>query len=183
MNIKTLTICALSAAIMCICGPLSVPIGPVPVSLTNLIICFEVMILGTRKALAGYAVYILIGIIGFPVFSGFQGGLAKVAGPTGGYLVGFFLMILIGGFVMERAKGNLVVTGIGMILGTAVCYIFGTAWFMFIMNCEPAQSLALCVWPFVPFDLMKIAVAVPVGKIVRKRLVTAGVIINTSGGE
>ena len=98
-------------------------------------------------------------------------------------LMALSIMMVSFSFVMERAKGNLVVTGIGMILGTAVCYIFGTAWFMFIMNCEPAQSLALCVWPFVPFDLMKIAVAVPVGKIVRKRLVTAGVIINTSGGE
>lgn len=176
MKIKTLTTCALFAALMCICGPLSVPIGPVPVSLTNLVLYFAVMVLDTKKTFISYVVYLLIGIIGFPVFSGFQGGLAKVTGPTGGYLVGFLLMVLIGGILMEKTKGNLIVTIIGMILGTAVCYAFGTVWFMRIMNYELAPALTLCVWPFVPFDLIKIVVAVPVGKTVRKRLDAAGVL-------
>ena len=106
MKIKTLTTCALFAALMCICGPLSVPIGPVPVSLTNLVLYLAIMILDTKKTFISYIVYLLIGIVGLPVFSGFQGGIAKVAGPTGGYLVGFLLMVIIGGIIMEKTKAN-----------------------------------------------------------------------------
>lgn len=176
MKIKTITTCALFAALMCICGPLSVPIGPVPVSLTNLVLYLAVMVLDTKKTFISYIVYLLIGIVGLPVFSGFQGGIAKVAGPTGGYLVGFLLMIVIGGIIMEKTKANIALTIVGMILGTAVCYAFGTIWFMMIMDYELAPALTLCVWPFVPFDLIKMAVAVPVGKIIRKRLDAAGLL-------
>lgn len=176
MKLKTITMCALFAALMCICGPLSIPIGPVPVSLTNLVLYFAIMILDTKKTFISYLVYLLIGMIGIPVFSGFEGGLAKITGPTGGYLVGFLLMIIIGGIFMEKTKGNLVITIIGMIVGTAVCYVFGTIWFMHVLNYKLGPALTLCVWPFVPFDLIKIAIAVPFGKIVRKRLKAAKVL-------
>lgn len=176
MKMKTITTCALFTALMCICGPLSVPIGPVPVSLTNLVLYFAIMVLDTKKTFISYLIYLLIGVIGLPVFSGFQGGLGKVVGPTGGYLVGFLLMVLIGGIMMEKTKANIVLTIVGMILGTAACYVLGTIWFVLIMNYEVGPALALCVWPFIPFDLVKIVVAVPVGKVVRKRLEVAGVL-------
>ena len=94
-QIYQLACCALMAALMCIFGPMSVPIGPVPVSLTNLVIYFTVYLIGMKGATVSYLIYMLLGIVGLPVFSGYQGGLAKVAGPTGGYLVGFILMALI----------------------------------------------------------------------------------------
>jgi len=175
-KIKTMTTCALFAAIMCICGPLSVPIGPVPVSLTNLVLYFAIMILDTKKSFVSYLLYLLIGIVGLPVFSGFQGGLGKVVGPTGGYLVGFLLMVIIGGIIMEKTEAKIWITILGMILGTIVCYAFGTVWFMAIMDYELMPALALCVWPFIPFDLVKIVIAVLAGKVVRKRLETAGVL-------
>lgn len=176
VNIKTITTCALFAALMCICGPLSVPIGPVPVSLTNLVICLAVMILGSRSALISYAVYLLLGLVGLPVFSGFQGGIGKLAGPTGGYLIGFLFLIPISGIIMEKSRRKPTVTILGMILGAAVTYTFGTIWFIAIMKCTITYAMTLCVWPFVPFDLIKIFLAVFVGQAVRKNLIAAGVL-------
>lgn len=176
MKIKTITTCALFAALMCICGPLSVPIGPVPVSLTNLVIYFAVMILGAKGTLISYVVYLLLGLVGLPVFSGFQGGIGKLAGPTGGYLIGFILMIPICGMIMKKCKSNPVITILGFILGTLVAYMFGTAWFVTIMKCDVPYALTLCVWPFIPFDIAKIVIAVLVGKTIRKSLSAAGVL-------
>ncbi len=92
----TMTSTALMTAVTCILGPLAIPIGPVPVSLTPLAVFLSVYILGTKRGTIAYLLYLLIGAVGVPVFSGFTGGLGKLAGPTGGYLIGFILMALIG---------------------------------------------------------------------------------------
>ena len=81
---------ALLAAVLCIIGPFALPIGAVPVSLTTLVLYFLVYLLDGKHALISYTVYFLLGLVGLPVFSGFAGGIGKVAGPTGGYLIGFF---------------------------------------------------------------------------------------------
>jgi biotin transport system substrate-specific component len=180
MNQKTtiyqLTTCALMAALMCILGPMSVPIGLVPVSLTNLVIYLAVYLLGTKGACISYLVYMLLGAAGMPVFSGYAGGLAKLAGPTGGYLVGFIFMALISGVVMEKSNSNTVITVIGMIVGGAVNYLFGTIWFVFQMECTVGYALTACVLPFIPFDLAKIAIATVLGKAIRSALEKANLL-------
>ena len=105
-----------------------------------------------------------------PVFSGFQGGLAKLAGPTGGYLIGFFAMILVGGVIMELSNRNLIATGGGMLLGVAMDYVLGTAWFVFQTGSTVAHALEVCVYPFIPFDLTKVVVAVALGELLHKAL-------------
>ena len=75
----TMTACALMAALMCVLCPLSIPIGPIPISLSILVLIVTTMVLGTWRALVSYTVYLLLGAVGMPVFSGFQGGLAKLA--------------------------------------------------------------------------------------------------------
>ena len=168
--------CALRAALMCIFGPMSVPIGPVPVSLTNLVIYFTVYLIGMKGATISYLIYMLLGIVGLPVFSGYQGGLAKVAGPTGGYLVGFILMALICGFVMEKSNVNIPITVVGMIVGTLVAYAFGTVWFVQLMDVTYSYALTVCVFPFIPVDLAKIGIATVLGKVVRMALIRANLI-------
>ena len=168
--------CALMAALMCIFGPMSVPIGPVPVSLTNLVIYFTVYLIGMKGATVSYLIYMLLGIVGLPVFSGYQGGLAKVAGPTGGYLVGFILMALICGFVMEKSNVNIPITVVGMIVGTLVAYAFGTVWFVQLMDVTYSYALTVCVFPFIPFDLAKIGIPTVLGKVVRMALIRANLI-------
>ena len=111
-----------------------------------------------------------------PVFSGYGGGLAKLAGPTGGYLIGYLAMALIGGLFVEKSKGNPVISGIGLVIGVAVSYVFGTAWFVFQMGCELSYALAVCVYPFIAFDLAKVIIACVVGALLRKRLTQAGVL-------
>lgn len=165
-----LTTCALMAALMCVLGPMSIPIGPVPVSFTNLVIYLTVYLLGMKGATISYLVYLLLGAAGMSVFSGYEGGLSKLAGPTGGYLVGFILMALICGFVMEKSHAHAGITIAGMIVGTLVAYLFGTVWFVLEMQCEVWYALTVCVFPFIPFDLAKIVIATVLGKAVRSAL-------------
>ena len=176
LMIYHLTTCALMAALMCVLGPMSIPIGPVPVSFTNLVIYLTVYLLGMKGATISYLVYLLLGAVGMPVFSGYQGGLAKLAGPTGGYLVGFILMALICGFVMEKSHANTVITILGMIVATLVAYLFGTVWFVLQMECEVWYALTVCVFPFIPFDIAKVLIATVFGKAIRSALVKSNLL-------
>ena len=171
-----MAVTALMAAVMCVLGPLTVPIGAVPISLANFVICLTAWLLGPKFGTLSVAVYLCIGLIGVPVFSGYGAGLAKIAGPTGGYLVGYLLLALIGGLFIEKSNGNPVVSGIGLVLGDAACYVLGTAWFVFQMQCELGYALSVCVYPFIALDLAKIVVSCIVGALLCKRLVQAGVL-------
>ena len=171
-----MAVTALMAAVMCVLGPLTVPIGAVPISLANFVICLTAWLLGPKFGTLSVAVYLCIGLIGVPVFSGYGAGLAKLAGPTGGYLVGYLLLALIGGLFIEKSNGNPVVSGIGLVLGDAACYVLGTAWFVLQMQCELGYALSVCVYPFIALDIAKIVVSCVVGALLRKRLVQAGVL-------
>ena len=154
-----MAVTALMAAAMCVLGPLTVPIGAVPISLANFVICLTAWLLGPKFGTLSVAVYLLIGLVGVPVFSGYGAGIAKLAGPTGGYLVGYLLLAFIGGLFIEKSKGQPVVSGIGLVLGDAACY-----------------ALSVCVYPFIALDLAKIVVSCVVGALLRKRLEQAGVL-------
>mgnify|MGYP006317653529 CR=1 FL=1 len=195
MKIQDLTLIALMAALTCILGPMSItlPFTPVPISFTNLVIYygsiwiisristnlviyFAVMVIGMKRGTISYLVYLLIGAVGLPVFSGFSGGLAKLAGPTGGYLVGFIFLALISGFFVEKFSGNIVMAVIGMVLGTAVTYAFGTIWLCAQMHLTFVQGLYAGVIPYLPGDAAKIVIAIIVGSAVKKAVVKARVL-------
>lgn len=170
---------AVMTALMCIFGPLTVPIGPVPISLTNLILLFSIFILGTKGTTISFIVYLLLGIVGLPVFSGYEGGIGKIAGPTGGYLIGFIPMIILCGIVYSRfrkTKLDIPVTAAAMVVGTLLAYAFGTVWFVIIAKCDIAYALGICVIPFIPFDIAKIVIANILGRAVRVPLVKQGFI-------
>ena len=90
--------------------------------------------------------------------------------------VAFVLLAFIGGLFIEKSKGQPVVSGIGLVLGDAACYVLGTAWFVFQMQCELSYALSVCVYPFIALDLAKIVVSCVVGALLRKRLEQAGVL-------
>lgn len=169
-SIYSMTAMALMTAVTCILAPMSIPIGPVPVSLTNLVLCFSIILLGKKKATISFLIYLLIGAIGIPVFSGFTGGLGKMIGPTGGYLVGFLFLTWIGGMFTEKHRGNSFWYAAGMLLGTVCVYFFGTIWFMILMKTNVWYALTICVFPFLIFDIVKIVLACTIGERVRKRL-------------
>ncbi len=165
-SVKTMTMCAIMAALMCILGPMSIPIGAVPISFTNLVIYLAVYLLGTKMGCVSYLIYLLLGVVGLPVFSGYTGTIAKLAGPTGGYLIGFILLALISGIVLEKTDRNIILSYLGMAAGTAVAYLFGTVWFVIQAQCTVSYALSVCVMPFIPFDLIKMVVAIVLGKAV-----------------
>lgn len=173
-DLKSMVLMALFAALTCVLAPLSIPIGPVPISLTNLVIYFSLYVLGWQRATITYLVYLLLGLVGLPVFSGFEGGVGKLAGPTGGYLIGFIFMAVISGLFVKMKEDEVIlnrVLGIaGMILGTLVAYAFGTAWFCYSTGTGLSAALALCVIPFIPGDLVKIIVAAVVAPTVAKQI-------------
>ena len=116
-----ITMTALMAAVTCILAPLSIPIGPVPISFTNLAIYLSLYLLGWKKGTISYLIYLLLGLVGLPVFSGFTGGPAKLAGPTGGYIIGFIVMAVIAGLVIDNCHKPLIQL-VGMIAGTIVSF-------------------------------------------------------------
>lgn len=156
-------------------GSLSIPIGEVPISFTNLVIYFTLYLLGWKRASVSYIVYMLIGMVGVPVFSGFAGGLGKLAGPTGGYIIGFLPMAVIAGLVIDHTHSRILQL-LGMVLGTAVCYALGTAWFCFSTNTGVMAALWMCVIPFIVGDLVKMALAMTMGPMIRGRLEKAGLL-------
>ena len=162
-----MAVTAVMAAVLCVLGPLTVPIGAVPISLANFVICLTAWLLGPKFGTLSVVIYLALGAIGIPVFSGYGAGLAKLAGPTGGYLVGYLLLAFIGGMFIEKSKGNPVVSAVGLV---------GTAWFVFQMQCELGYALTVCVYPFIALDLAKIVVSCIVGALLRKRLTQAGVL-------
>ena len=116
---------ALFTAITCILAPLSIPIpiSPVPITLTNLVLFISLYLLSWKEALTSYILYLLLGVCGLPVFSGFSGGIGKLAGPTGGYLAGFIFLILIAGFFMQILPKKKTLTILGMVLGLSLIHI------------------------------------------------------------
>ena len=104
MKTKDMTLTAVMAALICIAGPLSIFIGPIPLSLATFAVYLSGAALGKKRGTAAVGLYLLIGIIGVPVFSGFSGGFQKLAGVTGGYLVGYLPCALLSGIGAEWAE-------------------------------------------------------------------------------
>ncbi|QDW72628.1 biotin transporter BioY [Lachnospiraceae bacterium KGMB03038] len=169
---KKLSLIGLAAAATCILGPLSIPIpvSPVPITLTNLVILLNIYILGYHEALTSLFVYLALGIAGLPVFSGFSGGLGKLAGPTGGYLIGFIFLVLIAGFFIDRFPSSSLFAALGIILGMTATYGFGTLWLAAQMDLSLPEALSIGVLPYLAGDAMKILLATLTGPRLQKRL-------------
>ena len=167
---------AIFTALLCIFAPMSIPIGPVPISLTNFVLYVAVFIIGLKGSLISYGIYLLLGIVGLPIFSGYEGGPGKLVGPTGGYLIGFFLIILISGIVVKFQKANPLFSIPAMIIGTALAYVLGTIWFVIQAKCSVEYALTLCVYPFIIVDLIKIVIGCSLGNAIRIPLIKAGFI-------
>ena len=158
-----ITLIALFAALMAICSWISIPLT-VPFTLQTFAVFVTLEIIGGKRGTLSILVFLLLGAIGVPVFAGFSSGPGVIAGPTGGYIVGFLLTALIIGLLMNLTKGKseitkIVITVVSMILGDVACFAVGTVWFMVVMKMNLSASLTLCVVPYIVPDLAKIIVA------------------------
>ena len=161
MKTKDMTLAAVMAALICIAGPLVIPAGPIPLSMASFAVYLAGTVLGKKVGTLATALYLLIGAAGVPVFSGFSGGFQKLAGLTGGYLVGYLPCAYLAGLGTEYTEkhGRIWNRPAMMAAGTAVLYALGTAWFMIQTGNTLGASLTLCVIPFLPGDAVKIAAA------------------------
>ena len=158
------------SVIIAICAWITLP-AAVPFTMQTFGVFFALLLLGGKKGTAAIALYLILGAVGLPVFSGFSGGAGYILGATGGYLLGFLLMGVIY-FVFEKIVGSSVSISIAaLICGLFVCYLFGTLWFSVYkgdMGFLPAA--AVCVVPFVIPDFLKLALAAAVAARVKKAL-------------
>lgn len=149
---------ALMAAALCVMAPWAVPLGPVPVSLATLGVYLAVGLLGGRRGTAAVGLYMVLGAVGLPVFSGFTGGLQPLVGLTGGYIWGYILCAAVAG-LLRRVSHRPWGLPLALAAGTAVLYVAGTAWYLWQTGGTVTAALTVCVLPFLPADGAKIAVA------------------------
>jgi len=154
----------LFAALIAVCSWIQIPLT-VPITLQTMGVCMAAGLLGTKRGTFAVVVYILLGLVGVPVFAGFTSGVGILLNTTGGYIIGFIFTALIVGAMTKFCGKKAWVYALSMFIGTAVCYAFGTAWFIIVYNRGNADAVSLatvmgwCVTPFIIPDLVKIAVA------------------------
>lgn len=171
MTTKRMTRIALCAALLAPCAWLSVPTQP-PFTMQTFGVFLTLLLLGAKDGAIAIGLYILLGALGVPVFSGFNGGMGALMGPTGGYIVGFLLICLIFGLLCGKGTG-LWLKALALLLGLAVCYAFGTLWFVKVYGdtkgpISTLSALSMCVFPFIVPDLAKLALALWAGKRLEK---------------
>lgn len=176
MNPKTkfITRTALFAAVIALLSPFAIPLGPVPITLSLFAVLLSAVVLDWKQAAAAVAVYILLGVIGLPVFSGGKGGAAVLAGATGGYIWSYILCAVIASLVAgkTRAQGakRMLITASGCACGVIVCYICGTLQFSAVAGRTFVEALSVCVIPFIIPDLIKCACAAILGTQIKNRI-------------
>jgi biotin transport system substrate-specific component len=167
----------LFAAVLAICAWISIPISEISITLQTLGVCLAAGLLGWKRGTICVIVYILLGVCCVPVFSGFKNFYALIGSASAGYVLGFVFTALIVGFSSDRlhlvgekygkVKGQLLellLLAVAMIVGVAVCYVFGTLWYMMIYKGSVTTqylqiALTYCVYPYIIPDLVKIVVA------------------------
>ena len=168
MSVRVLARCALFVAAMTVCAWLAIPVPPVPFTLQSFALFLALLLLGGKYGSLVCAVYLLLGIAGAPVFSGFRGGIGAILGPTGGFLTGFLVCSLFY-WLITALFGNRAAL-FALILGWLLCYITGTVW---LLRYYPDGSLS--VWaafgqyvaPFLLPDAVKLALALLLHKKLR----------------
>jgi biotin transport system substrate-specific component len=164
-NVKKMVYAALFAALTAAGAWIAIPLPYVPVTLQTLFTMLSGALLGPYYGALAMVVYVLLGLIGLPVFAQGQSGLGTLLGPAGGYLVGFVVgAIVIGLLVRLKKKPGFLWLCLAMAAGELVVYIFGVAQLSFVAGMSLDRAILIGALPFVPGDLLKIAVAALIAK-------------------
>lgn len=175
-RIYPLAMTAVMAALIAVIAPFSIPAwGEVSFTLCTFLLYLSPYILGWKRAAAATLIYILLGMVGMPVFSGFRAGVGVLAGPTGGYILGYIPMVIVSGLMIRAFSKSRALQLGGMILATVLLYSFGTVLFCLQTGSSLEHALVVCVIPFIPIDLGKMLLAAGLGPVLRERLVKAGI--------
>jgi len=158
---------SLLAALIAVGAYIAIPIGPVPIVLQNFFVLLTGLLLGPRWGLISVAVYLLAGAVGLPVFAGGSGGIGRLVGPTGGYLVGFLPAVGVIGLIAGRKGNQVLLDVVAMLCGSALIYLLGVTWLKVVTGMTTSKALMVGMYPFLPGDVLKIAIAVPVARTLR----------------
>ena len=184
-TVRNMTFIAVMAALVCVAGPWSIPMpGLVPITLASFAVYLAGGILGWKKGTVAVLIYVILGAVGVPVFSGGAGGFAKLFGVTGGYIFGYIPCALLSGLFTDlfyKKNSNIKnkflnwlsrawSVPVGMILGTVALYALGTVWFIIARGVTLEVAKAGCVLPFLPGDAVKIVCATILTLALRDRL-------------
>lgn len=154
---QELTKMALLTTMVCISAYIIIPLPFTPISLTaqTLVVNLIALLLTPGQAVFSIAVYILLGLIGLPVFSGGMGGPAKLFGPTGGYLLAYLIAV----WLMSRLKGRkyslIRYSAVTILVGMPIIYLLGSLYMMYLTGMDWMSVLTAAVLPFVPLDIFK----------------------------
>ncbi len=175
MTVTNLTYISLFTVLIIICSWITIPIGGIPITLQTFGIFATAYMLGTQRATIALSVYILLGAVGIPVFSGFGSGIGQVLGITGGYILGFFISIWIHGLICKFFSHKIFVSFLASLLGLVGCYAMGTFWFIYVYTGTTGAisimaTLSITVFPFVVFDIIKIIIALLLSKRLAKHI-------------
>ena len=169
-NFKTIDLVyiALGAVFIAICSWISIP-TTVPFTMQTFAIFFVLSALGGKRGTLAIVVYTLLGAVGIPVFAQFTAGIGILLGNTGGYIIGFIFMGLIYWLMVHFLGKKLWVEILAMVIGLAVCYLFGTMWFMIIYTKATGAVcfvtvLSWCVIPFIIPDLIKLGLSLALAR-------------------
>lgn len=164
MKVQNMARCALLASLMCICAWISFPLGDISITLQTFALFLILGLLGGKLGSLVCLLYLILGAVGLPVFSGFRGGLGTLLGTSGGYILGFLATALVYWLVTTLFGTGFPVRLAAALLGLLICYGLGTAWYYcFYLNTGNSLSFGLilvkCVIPFILPDLLKLAAA------------------------
>lgn len=174
MSTKDLALTGMFAVVIAVCSWISIPTA-VPFTLQTFAVFSALGLLGGKRGFFAALVYMLLGAVGLPVFAGFKSGVAVLLGSTGGYIVGFLIIAGVYWVAEVFIGKQIIVRIISMVIGLALCYLFGTVWFVTVFtrtngDISLFKALQMCVIPFVIWDLLKMALALSVTSAVGKRI-------------
>jgi biotin transport system substrate-specific component len=179
--VKKMILTGMFTAIISVMSLIEIPIQPIPFSLSLLAIFLSGALLEPKYALLSTLAYILLGAFGLPVFAGFKGGFHVLTGMTGGFIMSYPIMAFITALsyqVSRRIKVKTIAKNIylfaipsfAMLFSLFICYLFGTYWFVHISGSTITYALTVCVFPFIGFDLIKIAITLGFSTVLRRAI-------------
>ena len=168
--------CGIFATITVILSQISIPLpGGIPLTLQTFAVSLSGIILGGKRAFVSMVVYILMGIIGLPVFSGLSAGITSIVGPTGGFILSFPIMSFIIGLICERTNNKILIF-LAMILGSIPNYLLGAIQFSLVTSSNMYNAFLVCVLPFILVGVIKAVLATIIGSMLRNHKSIRGII-------
>ena len=164
MKTRQLILISFSTALLVISGWISVPLpfSSVPLSLQSLWLMILALSLPLNLSLWAVGLYLLMGLVGIPVFANGHAGLSALVGPTGGYLLGFFFAVPVIHAIQERWPGLFGTGFAGFLGGIGVIYLFGVTWLAFVLNQTVVHAFVIGAIPFLPLDIVKVLIAIAI---------------------